>query len=60
MNSQMKDPQVIASHEVTHLRRVLGFWELVFYGIVLIQPIAALGLFGIASKVSGAIWSQPF
>jgi putrescine importer len=35
-----------------HLRRVLGLWDLIFYGIVLIQPIAAIGLFGIASKVS--------
>ncbi|HEY4209178.1 MAG TPA: APC family permease [Puia sp.] len=34
------------------LRRVLGLWDLIFYGIVLIQPIAAIGLFGIASKVS--------
>lgn len=34
------------------LHRVLGLWDLVFYGIVLIQPIAAIGLFGIASKVS--------
>jgi putrescine importer len=35
-----------------HLKRVLGLWDLVFYGIVLIQPIAAVGLFGIASRVS--------
>jgi putrescine importer len=35
-----------------HLKRVLGLWDLIFYGIVLIQPIAAVGLFGIASKVS--------
>lgn len=35
-----------------HLKRVLGLWDLIFYGIVLIQPIAAIGLFGIASKVS--------
>jgi putrescine importer len=34
------------------LKRVLGLWDLIFYGIVLIQPIAAVGLFGIASKVS--------
>src|SRR6188508_2694949 len=34
------------------LKRVLGLWDLIFYGIVLIQPIAAIGLFGIASKVS--------
>ena len=35
-----------------HLKRVLGLRDLVFYGIVLIQPIAAIGLFGIASKTS--------
>jgi putrescine importer len=34
------------------LRRVLGLWDLIFYGIVLIQPIAAIGLFGIASITS--------
>jgi putrescine importer len=27
-------------------------WDLIFYGIVLIQPIAAIGLFGIASRGS--------
>jgi len=35
-----------------HLQRVLGLWDLIFYGIILIQPIAAVGLFGIASKGS--------
>lgn len=35
------------------LKRVLGLWDLIFYGIILIQPIAAIGLFGIASKESG-------
>ena len=34
------------------MRRVLGLWDLIFYGIVLIQPIGAIGLFGIASKDS--------
>lgn len=34
------------------LKRVLGLWDLVFYGIVLIQPIAAVGLFGIAQQLS--------
>ena len=34
------------------LKRVLGLWDLIFYGIILIQPIAAIGLFGIASKES--------
>ena len=35
-----------------HLRRVLKLWDLVFYGIVLIQPIAPVGIFGIAQKLS--------
>jgi putrescine importer len=35
------------------LKRVLGLWDLVFYGIVLVQPIAAVGLFGIAMQMSG-------
>ena len=35
-----------------HLKRVLGLWDLIFYGIVLVQPIAAVPLFGIASQVS--------
>jgi len=34
------------------LKRVLGLWDLIFYGIVLIQPIAAVGLFGIAQRNS--------
>ncbi len=34
------------------LRRVLGLWDLIFYGIVLIQPIAPVPLFGIAQKLS--------
>jgi putrescine importer len=44
--------EIEAEAEKPHLRRVLGLWDLIFYGIVLIQPIAAVGLFGVASKVS--------
>jgi putrescine importer len=35
-----------------HLRRVLGLWDLVFYGIVLIQPVGGIGIFGWANKES--------
>lgn len=35
-----------------NLRRVLGLWDLVFYGIVLNQPVAAVGLFGLVSQLS--------
>jgi len=36
-----------------HLKRVLGLWDLIFYGIVLIQPIAPIPLFGVAQQRSG-------
>ncbi len=35
------------------LRRVLTLWDLVFYGLVLIQPTAPIPLFGVAQKLSG-------
>lgn len=35
------------------LRRTLTLWDLVFYGIVLIQPIAPVPMFGVAQKLSG-------
>jgi len=34
------------------LRRVLGLGDLVFYGVVLIQPVGAVGPFGLANKMS--------
>jgi len=34
------------------LKRVLTLWDLIFYGIVLIQPIAPVPLFGVAQKLS--------
>jgi len=34
------------------LRRVLTVWDLIFYGIVLVQPIAPVGIFGITQKLS--------
>src|SRR5437868_5039459 len=34
------------------LRRVLRLPDLIFYGIVLIQPVGAVGPFGLANKMS--------
>lgn len=52
MSNEVNEIQGKEAPATPHLRRVLGLWDLIFYGIVLIQPIAAIGLFGIASKVS--------
>jgi putrescine importer len=35
-----------------HLKRSLGLWDLVFYGIILIQPTAPMPLFGVVSQVA--------
>jgi amino acid transporter len=32
------------------LRRALGLWDLVFYGMVLIQPVAPMGIYGVVSQ----------
>ena len=39
-----------STSEKPHLRRQLGLWDLVFYGIVLIQPTAPMPLFGVVSQ----------
>src|SRR5665213_2370523 len=34
------------------LKKVLTLWDLIFYGLVLIQPTAPIPLFGVAQKLS--------
>lgn len=41
-----------ATSGVPRLRRTLSLWDLIFYGIVLIQPIAPVPLYGVAQKLS--------
>src|SRR5579872_906966 len=41
-----------ATSGVPRLRRTLTLWDLIFYGIVLIQPIAPVPLYGVAQKLS--------
>jgi putrescine importer len=51
----METPTVTASPgsaAVPRLRRTLTLWDLIFYGIVLIQPIAPVPLYGVAQKLS--------
>src|SRR5947208_4066549 len=37
---------------VPRLRRTLTLWDLIFYGIVLIQPIAPVPLYGVVQKLT--------
>src|SRR5579862_5835317 len=45
-------PATPASASAPRLRRVLGMKDLILYGIVLIQPVGAVGIFGIADQKS--------
>ncbi len=45
-------PEPTQSQSVVHLKKVLTLWDLIFYGMVLIQPTAPIPLFGIAQQLS--------
>jgi len=45
-------PTSTNSTAAPRLRRVLTLWDLIFYGIVLIQPTAPVPLFGVAQSLS--------
>lgn len=40
------------SSSPVRLRKVLSLWDLIFYGMVLIQPTAVIPLFGVADQLS--------
>ena len=46
------ETSTVAPAAVPRLRRTLTLWDLIFYGIVLIQPIAPVPLYGVAQKLS--------
>jgi putrescine importer len=45
-------PAVGSVQSPPRLRRILGLGDLVFYGLVLIQPVGAVGIFGLADQRS--------
>src|SRR5258708_9895287 len=48
----METASAAVSSTAPRLRRTLTLWDLIFYGIVLIQPIAPVPLYGVAQKLS--------
>ena len=46
----MSSSMVPAAGSPVHLRRVLGLWDLIIIGIVIIQPIAPMGIYGVISN----------
>ena len=49
---KLSSPTPTREAAVPRMRRVLTLWDLVFYGIILVQPIAPIPLFGVAQKLS--------
>src|ERR1700690_707790 len=52
MTEPSGQPQPNSALPVPRLRRVLTLWDLIFYGIVLIMPIAPVPMFGVAQVLS--------
>jgi amino acid transporter len=50
-NASMRAEQISGS-AVPHLRRVLGLWDLIYYGMVTVSPIAPVTVFGLALTLS--------
>ncbi|MGH9684106.1 MAG: APC family permease [Candidatus Acidiferrales bacterium] len=46
----MANEPVQGASSPAHLRRVLGLWDLIIIGIVIIQPIAPMGIYGVISN----------
>ena len=42
-----------ASSSVASLRRALGLWDLILIGIVIVQPIAPMGIYGVIHNEAG-------
>ena len=54
--SQSTSEVTASGSPAPHLRRVLTLSDLIFYGIVLIQPIAPVPLFGVAQSLSNGFF----
>src|SRR5581483_11089643 len=52
-NREMATPNVITETSAPSLRRSLTLWHLIIIGIVIIQPIAPMGVYGIISNKAG-------
>jgi putrescine importer len=52
VTESMADERHDSAASTPRLRRVLSLWDLIFYGIVLIMPIAPVPMFGVAQVLS--------
>jgi amino acid transporter len=52
LSTSPSNPQVVSITDVPRLRRVLGLWDLILYGIVAVAPSAPVTVFGLALVMS--------
>ena len=43
----------MAVAELPHLKRSLKLWHLIVYGVIIIQPTAPMGIYGVVSNIAG-------
>lgn len=46
----MGSPTTTPAADAPRLRRTLGLWDLILYGIIVIQPVAPMSVFGVLSE----------
>lgn len=46
----MADPQTVSAAQGPRLRRTLGLWDLILYGMIVIQPTAPMPVYGVMSQ----------
>src|SRR5208337_1568225 len=52
MNESTQGVYQASESPTPRLSRVLNLWDLIFYGVILVSPIAAVPLFGIIQELS--------
>jgi amino acid transporter len=52
MNKSTQSVDLGSVSRTPGLSRVLNLWDLIFYGVILISPIAAVPLFGVIQELS--------
>ncbi|MGD0227317.1 MAG: APC family permease [Terriglobia bacterium] len=52
MNESTQSVYPTSTSRTPRLSRVLNLWDLIFYGVILISPIAAVPLFGVIQELS--------
>ena len=44
------EPAISIARSSTRLRRTLTLWDLILYGVIVIQPVAPMSVFGVLSN----------